>query len=195
MILINLLPQSYRQKKKTPLRFMAVTAASVAVNASLLAYLAWTEAIRPYPDGSYHVSRAPSAASLLPALVQIAETYKVFDLREATVSGVGQHSVRLVRGKGEVRLNLAAQPFLFARKGGRPVPARELEIWPGDRLRYRTGQGGAALQGGRPPRRSRDLARGLGQRCGTRRGRGAHRDGRGGARSVGDRVRGGSTHR
>jgi stage II sporulation protein D len=107
-----------------------------------LAYLAWTEAIRPFPDGSYHVSRAPSAASLLPALVQIAETYRVFGLREGTVSGVGEHSVRLVRGKGEVRLNLAPQPFLFARKGGRPVPAQELEIWPGDRLRYRTDSGG-----------------------------------------------------
>jgi len=107
-----------------------------------LAYLAWTEAIRPFPDGSYHVTRAPSAASLLPALVQIADTYRVFDLREGTVSGVGQHSVRLVRGKGEVRLNLAAQPFLFARKAGRPVPAQELEIWPGDRLRYRIDGGG-----------------------------------------------------
>lgn len=107
-----------------------------------LAYLAWTEAIRPFPDGSYHVTRAPSAASLLPALVQIAETYRAFDLRKGTVSGVGQHSVRIVRGKGEVRLNLAPEPFLFARKAGRPVPARELEIWPGDRVRYRTGSGG-----------------------------------------------------
>jgi stage II sporulation protein D len=107
-----------------------------------LAYLAWSETIRPFPDGAYHVSRAPSAASLLPALAQIAETYKVFGLREGTVSGVGENSVRLVRGKGEVRLNLAPQPYFFARKGGRPVPAKELEIWPGDRLRYRTDKQG-----------------------------------------------------
>ena len=107
-----------------------------------LAYLAWTEAIRPFPDGSYHVTRAPSAASLLPVLAQIADTYRVFGLRQGTVSGVGKHSVRLVRGKGEVRLNLAPQPFLFALKGGRAVPAPELELWPGDRLRYRTDAGG-----------------------------------------------------
>jgi stage II sporulation protein D len=117
-----------------------------------LAYLAWTEAIQPYPDGSYHVARAPSAATLLPALAEIAETYKVFGLREGTVSGVGEKSVRLVRGKGEVRLNLAPQPYFFARKGGRAVPARELEIWPGDRLRYRTdGQGRIDLLELAPP--------------------------------------------
>jgi len=103
-----------------------------------LAYLAWAEAIRPFPDGSYHVTRPPSGASLLPALAQIAETYRVFGLREGTVSGVGESSVRLVRGKGEVRLNLAPQPYFFATKAGRAVPAQELEIWPGDRLRYRT---------------------------------------------------------
>jgi len=42
MILINLLPEQYHQKKRTPLRFLAVVAASATINGSLLAYFAWT---------------------------------------------------------------------------------------------------------------------------------------------------------
>jgi hypothetical protein len=42
MILINLLPEQYHQKKRTPLKFLAAVAASVAINGSLLAYFAWT---------------------------------------------------------------------------------------------------------------------------------------------------------
>ncbi|HED66447.1 MAG TPA: hypothetical protein ENJ09_12950 [Planctomycetes bacterium] len=42
MIVINLLPEEYRQKKRAPLKFLLATAAVVAVNASLLAVWAWT---------------------------------------------------------------------------------------------------------------------------------------------------------
>ena len=42
MILINLLPEQYHQKKRTPFKFLAAVAASVAINGSLLAYFAWT---------------------------------------------------------------------------------------------------------------------------------------------------------
>lgn len=42
MILINLLPEGYREKAKTPIKYMAAVAGSVAVNASLLAFWAWT---------------------------------------------------------------------------------------------------------------------------------------------------------
>ena len=42
MILINLLPEQYHQKKRTPLKFWAAVAASGAINGSLLAYFAWT---------------------------------------------------------------------------------------------------------------------------------------------------------
>ena len=42
MILINLLPEAYREKSKTPIKYMAAVAASVAINGSLLAFWAWT---------------------------------------------------------------------------------------------------------------------------------------------------------
>lgn len=42
MIHINLLPPEYRQKRRTPLKYMAAVAASVAVNACLLAWWGWT---------------------------------------------------------------------------------------------------------------------------------------------------------
>jgi hypothetical protein len=42
MIRINLLPEGHRQKEKTPLKFFAVVASSVAVNGAFIAFLAWT---------------------------------------------------------------------------------------------------------------------------------------------------------
>ena len=41
MILINLLPEQYRQKKRTPFKFLGAVAASAAINCSLLAYWGW----------------------------------------------------------------------------------------------------------------------------------------------------------
>jgi len=111
--------------------------------ARALAYLAGSEALHPFDDGSFHVERVPSAARLVPALVRVGGTYRAFGLREAVVSGLGQSSVRLVRGKGEVRLPVARGPYLFTRAGGRSVPAERLELWPGDRVRYRLDGAGA----------------------------------------------------
>ena len=42
MISINLLPQEYRQKRRTPLKLMLAVAASVAINGGLVAYWSWT---------------------------------------------------------------------------------------------------------------------------------------------------------
>ena len=42
MILINLLPPEYRSKRRTPFKMMAAVAGSVAINASLFAWWAWT---------------------------------------------------------------------------------------------------------------------------------------------------------
>ena len=42
MILINLLPDEYREKKRTPVKLLLAITAAVAVNGSLAAYWAWT---------------------------------------------------------------------------------------------------------------------------------------------------------
>jgi len=41
MILINLLPQEYRKKQRTPIKFTVAVCTAVAVNCSLLAWWAW----------------------------------------------------------------------------------------------------------------------------------------------------------
>jgi hypothetical protein len=41
MIRINLLPEEYRKKARTPVKMLAAVAASVAINASLLAWWCW----------------------------------------------------------------------------------------------------------------------------------------------------------
>jgi stage II sporulation protein D len=73
----------------------------------------------------------------------VGQTYSAFSLHEGMVSGVGSKSLRLVRGKGEVRRPVGPGPYLFSRGGGRPVPTAKLELWPGDTVGYRTGEGGA----------------------------------------------------
>lgn len=42
MIFINLLPDEFRQKRRTPVKLLLAVSASVAVNGSLAAYWAWT---------------------------------------------------------------------------------------------------------------------------------------------------------
>lgn len=42
MILINLLPEEFRQKRRTPVKLLLAISASVAVNGTLVAYWAWT---------------------------------------------------------------------------------------------------------------------------------------------------------
>jgi hypothetical protein len=42
MITINLLPEEYRRSRRTPLRMLAVIAAAVAINGSLIAWWSWT---------------------------------------------------------------------------------------------------------------------------------------------------------
>ncbi len=114
-----------------------------ASQARSVAYLASVEGLTPFADGAFHVEQTPSASRLFAAMTRIGETYRAFDLRNGVVSGVGKSGIRLVRGKGEVRLPLATEPYLFSLAGGRPVPAERLEIWPGDRVRYRLNGGGA----------------------------------------------------
>ena len=53
---------------------------------------------------------------------------------EARCAGV-QRDVRFVRGKGEVRRQFAARPFLFGYLAGSAVSVDRLELWPGDRVR------------------------------------------------------------
>jgi len=117
-----------------------------------VAYLAWVEALRPFSTGSFGVGEPPSRGRIAPATARIGEAYRAFGLREAVISGMGKTSIRLVQGKGEIRLPFADAPMLFGRSGGRPVTVERLELWPGDRVRFRTGaSGGIDFLELRPP--------------------------------------------
>jgi stage II sporulation protein D len=98
--------------------------------------------LAPFSDGSYRIGQAPSRGRVVPALVRIGEAYDAFALKSGTVAAVDGRRLRLVRGKGEVRLQLSETPYLFGYGGGRPVAVAELELWPGDKVRYRTGGDG-----------------------------------------------------
>jgi hypothetical protein len=107
-----------------------------------LATLALAGSLRPFPDGRFHVDDAPTGARLLPALVAVGASCEAFDLAEAVVAGRSSVGIRLLRGRGEVRLPVADAPYLFARSGGRVVQTDRIELWPGDRVRYRRGGDG-----------------------------------------------------
>jgi stage II sporulation protein D len=50
--------------------------------------------------------------------------------------------LRLSRGRDEVRLRLARAPVLMGYAGGKATGTARLELWPGDRVRYRTDAAG-----------------------------------------------------
>jgi stage II sporulation protein D len=108
-----------------------------------LAYLASVEGIRPFPDGGFRPDLPATRARFAPALVRIGESYRAFGLASGVVSGVGTGGIRLVKGKGAIKLPVSPEVALFGRSGGRAVPVEALELWPGDRVRYRTSSAGA----------------------------------------------------
>ena len=101
-----------------------------------LTYLVQQGAFRPAKDGSWPLDRAPSGATIAAALARIGEAYKVFDLDEATVVGADSRSLSVVRGQGSQAIPLSAAPRLFTAAGSRSVPVKDLQLWPGDRVRY-----------------------------------------------------------
>lgn len=107
-----------------------------------LAYLVRLEVLSAGPDGSYGAHGSPDGVRLLPALATALETYDASGLREATVAEFKNGSLRTFRGKGESTSPLAAKPFLFALSGGTPTAVERLELWPGDRVRFRTDRDG-----------------------------------------------------
>ena len=110
--------------------------------ARALAYLVSVGALHPFADGSLHVERVPSRGRLVQSLVRIAESYAAFGLRTALISGVSEGGIRMVQGKGEIRLVPDPQVSLFGVTGEKPAPQDRLELWPGDRVRFRTGDSG-----------------------------------------------------
>ena len=107
-----------------------------------LTYLVQQGVLRPNRDGKLPLDRAPSGATLAGALARIGDAYKVFDLDEATIAGVDGRSVSIVRGQGSALLPLDPKPRLFTAAGVRNFPVAELQLWPGDRIRYHLGRGG-----------------------------------------------------
>jgi hypothetical protein len=108
-----------------------------------LTYLVQQGVLRPAPDGRLPLDRAPSGATIAAALARIGDVYKVFDLDEATVLGVSGRSLSVVRGQGSASLPLTSAPRLFTAAGSRNFPVVELQLWPGDRVRYHLDREGA----------------------------------------------------
>jgi stage II sporulation protein D len=101
-----------------------------------LAYLVQQGALRPAADGSWPLDRAPSGATIAAALARIGEAYDVLDLDEATVLGADAQGLSVVRGQGSGKVSWASSPRLFTAAGTRSFPVKELQLWPGDRVRY-----------------------------------------------------------
>jgi stage II sporulation protein D len=117
-----------------------------------LAYLASQGALRPAPDGKWAFDRAPSGATLAAALARIGDVYGAFELEEGTFVAYQNGGLDVSRGKGSASWAVAATPRLFTAAGARTYPVKELQLWPGDRLRvHRDGSGKADFVELRPP--------------------------------------------
>lgn len=101
-----------------------------------LAYLVQQGALRPARDGRWDLDRPPSGATIAAALSTIGDAYEIFDLDEGTVAGSDGRALSLVRGQGSASYPLGSAPRLFTAAGSRTFPVAELQLWPGDRVRY-----------------------------------------------------------
>ncbi len=111
-------------------------AALPAIQRRAMAYLAQQGVFRPAPNGRWPLDRAPSGATIAAALARIGDAYKVFDLDEATVVGIDGRALAFVRGSGATTLSVTPSPRLFTAVGRETFPVRDLQLWPGDRVRY-----------------------------------------------------------
>jgi hypothetical protein len=91
MILVNLLPEEYRQKRRTPIKLLAAVSVAVAVNASLFAYWAWT-AFGVAAEVSSEIAVLDDTMSSLRPQITYHETLqgesKLFHSREATLTDI-----------------------------------------------------------------------------------------------------------
>ncbi len=105
MILINLLPEEYRQKRRTPVKLMLAVSASVAVNASLAAYWAWTAfGVSAEVKSELNVQR-DTKAGLDPQVAyhrDLEKESKLFTAREDTLKKVTGNRVSWTRKVDEL---------------------------------------------------------------------------------------------
>lgn len=91
MILINLLPQEYRRKARTPVRFTAGVCVAVAVNCTLLAWWAWMAfGVRAEVDSELAVLR-DSMDSISPQIAyhrNLERENALYQSREATLATI-----------------------------------------------------------------------------------------------------------
>lgn len=111
--------------------------------ARAVAYLASLGALRPGADGRFRAGAPPTWARLAPVLVRIGDSYEAFGLREGVAGApAGDGRLRVISGRSESVLRMAASPHLFSTSGGRAVSSGGLVLWPGDRIRFRTDRAG-----------------------------------------------------
>jgi stage II sporulation protein D len=106
------------------------------------AYLVFSGALEPFGDGRFGLGLPPSNARLDPALVRIGDAYDAFKLKDAVFAGGDGTRLRLIQGKEDSQIPVGNEPVLFAWTGGRLSKARRLDLWPNDRVRFRTDKEG-----------------------------------------------------
>ena len=91
MILVNLLPQEYRARRRTPLKMLIAVASVVAINTSLFAYWAWTAFGEAAEVKSELAVLEDTMQSLRPQIKyheDLQDESKLFQSREATLKDV-----------------------------------------------------------------------------------------------------------
>ncbi len=105
MILINLLPEHYRQKKRAPFKFLAAVAGAVAVNGLLFAWWAWKAFGVAAEMRSEVVILDDTQAGLEPQVAfhkELEKESKLFETREEALKKVTDNRVSWTRQVDQV---------------------------------------------------------------------------------------------
>lgn len=87
-------------------------------------------------DARLRPLEAPRRGEVVRTLHRVLERYESLGLKSGRVLGRRGGSLEIRSGSEEVRVSLAAEPFLFRQAGGRVLPASDLPLRAGDPVQY-----------------------------------------------------------
>jgi stage II sporulation protein D len=100
------------------------------------AYFLHLGIFRPFPDNTLRPDHLPSRGFVLKVLHDVADSYDALSQEDEKFLERESGRYRIGSSLKPVDFRIASDAYLFRQVGGRSLPAEELVLYPGDRVRY-----------------------------------------------------------